>query len=220
MENNNQELNKYDHLLPEDRFNLAYEEYVKTENNDYQKIINLLDDKKVCQFAQSDDKKKNLYYNALLFSLFAVERYDDVINKAQKAPETAYILSIIGNSHFFKKDFSSAINYLTEESVLKEYENIPVHIRNIALSFYYLKKFPDAIKYFEKESFKKSSRDYFLLGICYYKIEDYENASRILTEKIDKNEYINDLDYLKTLGTCYFNLCEYTKAIKKQSEKI
>ncbi len=131
-------------------------------------------------------------------------------NKAFSKVVTFYIAQI----YYLQKEYQKAIEYalhLTEEGTPERQADMS---RVVADSYFALKKYKDAIAYYEKTivlSDDPKREDFYHLGFASYFVKDYEKAAENLSRVTSKEDQMSQNAYYH-LGDCYLMLGDKKRA--------
>lgn len=158
------------------------------------------------------EKNDAFYYYFGRFYLYrenyekAVEYFEDftrVTNDQDRKKEVKELLSNIKNMGVTNDDYQMAQNLITSDKNQEALEFINK----------YIDKYPD------------SYQGYYLKGVCYKNLEDYNEAVSLFEKALKFNT--NSSDLLNEIGICYMNLgifykaeLYFTNALKKNPEDL
>ena len=179
-------------------------------NKDYENLFEMY--KKLMELEENPK-----YYFKLGFSLYMLKNYIEAIEYLEKALDNNIENEIeidyfyyLGLSYYNINDFENAIKYLKIYLKSCSYNSCPSY------------KYKKALKYYTNiiDTDKENFENYRLIGICYYRLENYYSAIEYFEKSNRLYEMSNKKDYYIKLwlGISYYRVDKYKKAIENLLE--
>ncbi len=163
--------------------------------------------------AKAKEREGQFRYKALFYYshiLYLEKNYNSALVGFQKLKEVEGFSSIvpfyIAHIYFALGQYEDMIQQAPELLAKSSQKRLGEMNRIIAQSHFQIKQYKEAIPYFESYLDKTQAltcEDFYEVGICYYKVKQYEKAIDFLTKSFCKdNDSVNQYIYY-TLGDCY-----------------
>jgi len=142
----------------------------------------------------------------------ANERFDEITDQDVLEEKLSYYQADL---NFKLGNFDKAIALAKKQLPKSDRKEVSELNKIIGESYFNLKKHEAAIPYLEKYKGKKgrwNNTDYYLLGYCFYKQEDYANAIQQFNKIIDGDNSVSQNAYYH-LAECYMQLGKKQEAL-------